>query len=105
MPVRTYSSGMKAKLNFALSMALDFDCYLVDELTAVGDKTFRQKAQRTFRERAQRAGLLFVSHNDQQVQQFCDIAVVIHDGRIYPFDSVKTAGKFYNEVLGQEKAG
>jgi capsular polysaccharide transport system ATP-binding protein len=105
MPVRTYSSGMKAKLNFALSMALDFDCYLVDELTAVGDKTFRQKAQRTFRERAQRAGLLFVSHNDQQVQQFCDIAIVIHQAVIYPFDHVKSAGKFYNEMLARETAG
>jgi capsular polysaccharide transport system ATP-binding protein len=99
MPVRTYSSGMKAKLNFALSMALDFDCYLVDELTSVGDKTFRRKAQRTFRERALRAGLLFVSHNDQQVQQFCDIALVIHEGAMYPFDNISTAGKFYNETL------
>ena len=105
MPVRTYSSGMKAKLNFSLSMALDFDCYLVDEMTSVGDKTFREKARRAFLERAQRSGLLFVSHNDRQVQQFCDVALVIHEGEVYPFDSVKTAGRFYNNALTKKNTG
>lgn len=99
MPVRTYSSGMMAKLNFSLSMALDFDCYVVDEMTSVGDKTFREKARRAFLERAERSGLLFVSHNDEQVKQMCDVALVIHEGAVYPFGSVNEASKFYVQSL------
>jgi capsular polysaccharide transport system ATP-binding protein len=98
MPVRTYSSGMKARLTFGLSMAIDFDCYLVDELTAVGDRTFKNKAQRAFRERARRSGLLFVSHDDQSVRQYCEVAMVIDDGYIYAFSDMDTARRFYRQV-------
>lgn len=98
MPVRTYSSGMRARLSFALSMAIDFDCYLVDEITGVGDKTFQDKCRRTFAERAQRSGLLFVSHNDQTVRQYCDMAIVIDEGCLIPFEDIDDARVYYRRV-------
>lgn len=98
MPVRTYSSGMKARINFAISMALDFDVYLVDEITGVGDATFQHKAREMFRERAKNAGLLFVSHSEKSVRDYCDVALVIHDGYIFAFNSLKPALKFYADL-------
>jgi capsular polysaccharide transport system ATP-binding protein len=104
MPVRTYSSGMRAKLNFAISMAIDFDCYLVDEITGVGDATFQAKARRVFAERAQNAGLLFVSHNMSTVKQYCDAALVIESGYIFGFSDINQAHKFYKRIGDERKA-
>ena len=98
MPVRTYSSGMKARLTFGMSMAIDFDCYLVDEITGVGDRTFQEKCRRVFAERAERSGLLFVSHNDTTVKQYCDMAMVIHQGEIYAFEEMDAASAYYRQL-------
>lgn len=99
MPIRTYSSGMKARLAFGLSMALDFDVYLVDEVTAVGDRRFRQKCRDAFQERSDRASVIIVSHNDSTIRQYCDRCSVLYDGHLYPFDTVDEAVEFY-EGLG-----
>lgn len=79
-PVKTYSSGMRARLSFGLSMAFLFDVYLVDELTSVGDAIFREKAKRAFKELKGRASLIFVSHNLQTLRESCSSALFLHDG-------------------------
>lgn len=98
MPVRTYSSGMRARLTFGLSMAIDFDCYLVDEITGVGDRTFQNKCKRVFNDKAKTSGLLFVSHSDEGVRAYCDIALVLHAGQLYAFDDLDTARRFYRGI-------
>ena len=80
-PVETYSSGMKARLAFAVSIGLDFDCYLVDEIIGVGDAAFRDKCRAAFHERLAHARLIMVSHNPQALQQFCSAGLVIEAGR------------------------
>jgi capsular polysaccharide transport system ATP-binding protein len=95
MEVSTYSSGMRARLNFALSFAIDFDCYLVDEATATGDKKFRQKSLEAFRARRQRSGVLFISHNPNVVRQYCEMGIVLRDGDLIPFEDLEDAIRFY----------
>lgn len=95
VPVRFYSSGMRAKLMFGLSLAIDFDCYLIDELTGVGDRFFREKSQRAFEERALRSGLLFVSHSERTVKEYCDYAIVLYDGHMIPFADIDEGIDFY----------
>jgi len=80
MPVNTYSSGMRARLSFGLSMSFKFDIYLIDELTSVGDIIFREKAQAAFNKIRKRASLIFVSHNLATLRQSCDSALFLRDG-------------------------
>jgi capsular polysaccharide transport system ATP-binding protein len=91
MPVRTYSQGMRARLAFGLSMAIDFDVYLVDEVTAVGDRRFRQRCQDAFAERADHSSLIIVSHSDSTIRQYCDRCAVLRNGRLEWFDDVDQA--------------
>ncbi len=87
MPIRTYSSGMRSRVSFGLSMAFDFDYYLIDEVTAVGDPHFRQKCTTALLEkRDKKAGFIVVSHQMDIVRKFCTSAVVLtHNGaRHYP---------------------
>ena len=95
MPVRTYSSGMRARLAFGLSMAIDFGYYLVDEVTAVGDKAFQQKCRAAFREREERSGVIIVSHNLQTVRNYCKHCAVLIDGHLHVFDTVRAAAQVY----------
>lgn len=81
-PFRTYSSGMKARLAFAVSMAIEFDTYLVDEIIGVGDARFRRKCHAAFRARMGRARLLMVSHNEATLREFCQAALVLEAGRL-----------------------
>ncbi|HTM23219.1 MAG TPA: ABC transporter ATP-binding protein [Kofleriaceae bacterium] len=99
MPVRTYSSGMRARLAFGLSMAIPFDIYLVDEITAVGDKSFRGKCRRVFEERRQRAGLIMVSHDIPVLKEHCKRCALIDRGRLTIYDSVDEAAEAYEATL------
>lgn len=81
MPVRTYSSGMKARLGFGMSMGIAFDWYLVDELTAVGDSRFKKKSLALFRSRMQDAGILMVSHSTNTIRTYCTSGLVLDGGR------------------------
>lgn len=101
MPVRTYSSGMKAKLAFGLSMAIGFDFYLIDEATAVGDASFREKSQRVFLERKKTSTLLVVSHSISTIRQHCDIAGVLDRGKILFFDKLDDAVEYYEYICKQ----
>jgi capsular polysaccharide transport system ATP-binding protein len=99
MPVRTYSSGMKARLAFGLSMAIDFSVYLVDEVTAVGDKRFQQKCHAAFAERQERSSVIMVSHNMSTISQYCEKAALLKDGVLKLFQSVEQAAEVYNAGL------
>jgi capsular polysaccharide transport system ATP-binding protein len=91
MPVRTYSSGMRSRLTFGISMGIRFDTYLVDEVTAVGDARFKIKSQAVFRARMKDASAIVVSHNMKELYAFCDAGIVLHDGRLEYFDKVYPA--------------
>lgn len=81
-PVYTYSSGMRAKLSLALSLAIDFDCYLIDEVFAVGDQRFRRKCRIELFEKRRDRALLMVSHQAITIQGACDLGILIENGRL-----------------------
>jgi capsular polysaccharide transport system ATP-binding protein len=95
MPVKTYSSGMRARLAFGLSMAIEFDAYLVDEVTAVGDASFQQKCRRAFQERSDRSSVIIVSHHLGTVKDYCSRCAVLKNGKFLVFDNVDEASSVY----------
>lgn len=96
MPIKTYSSGMKSRLGFGLSMAFKFDYYLVDEVTAVGDARFKQKCAQLFKSRHQESSFLMVSHSLGSLKEFCDAALFIgRDNQVKYFESVDEAIAVY----------
>lgn len=96
MPINTYSSGMRSRLGFGLSMAFKFDYYLVDEVTAVGDARFKQKCADLFKSRGSESSLLMVSHSFHTLVEHCDVALFIdRQNRITYFDTVIDAIKKY----------
>ena len=99
MPIRTYSSGMKARLAFGLSMAIDFNIYLIDEVTAVGDKKFQKKCRETLARRRERSSVIIVSHSMNTVKQYSNKSAVLIDGKLEIFDSVEEATKVYEAAL------
>lgn len=98
-PVKTYSSGMKARLQFAMSLAFDFDVYISDEVTATGDAAFRKKAADAFKNLVDRAGLIMVSHGEGTLKQFCTAGIWMHQGKAYWFDEIDDALKAYKETI------
>ncbi len=98
MPVRTYSSGMRARVAFGLSMAIDFEVYLVDEITAVGDKPFQEKCQRAFAERREKSSMIMVSHNISTIGDYCNRFMLLIDGKLETFDDLKVAEKEYRRL-------
>ncbi len=97
-PVKTYSSGMVARLAFGLSMAIEFETYLIDEITAVGDARFQARCQEAFNERRKRADLIMVSHSMQTIKDYCDRGAVLVDGQMLMFDDVDKAIEVYNRL-------
>ena len=91
MPVRSYSSGMRARLAFGMSMGIAFDWYLVDEITAVGDASFRRKSLAVFKDRLKDAGLLMTSHSPETIRSYCTSGLVLERGRVRYFDDVEEA--------------
>ena len=98
-PVKTYSSGMRSRLQFALSMAFDFDVYISDEITATGDAAFKNKAAAAFKKLADHAGLIMVSHGEGTLRQFCSAGIWLHDGQAHWFDDIGDALKHYKESI------
>ena len=99
MPVRTYSQGMRARLGFGTSMGIQFDTYLVDEVTAVGDASFRQKSHAVFRERVKSSSAILVSHDMRQIKQFCDAGIVLENGRLEYFQDLDEAIALHRKLL------
>lgn len=95
MPVKTYSSGMKARLAFALSLAIEFDCYLIDEVILVGDQNFQRKChEELFEKRGDRA-LILASHYPDVIREYCNRALVLHEGHATIYDDVDQALDIY----------
>jgi len=99
MPVNTYSAGMRARLAFASCLALDFDLYLIDEVTEIGDQRFRQKCAAAFRERMQRADIILVTHNIHTLRQYCDRGAILANGKITLFDEIGSALGRYHRLV------
>lgn len=97
-PVINYSSGMKAKLGLAISMVLDFDCYLVDESLSVGDKAFQEKYKSQLENKYKGKSMILVSHIENHVQKHCEIIYVLHKGDLLKFPTKKEAYDFYNHL-------
>lgn len=97
-PVKTYSSGMRARLAFALSLAIEFDCYLVDEIILVGDQNFQQKCRYELFEKRSDRGLILASHSAGMIQDFCDRAMVLDDGVATMHNNVEEALEIYNAL-------
>lgn len=95
MPIRTYSSGMKARLAFGLSMAIDFDTYLVDEVTAVGDNTFKEKCRSAFDERKERSSVIIVSHSLGTIKSYADRYALLRRGRLTFYDDLDEITRLY----------
>lgn len=95
-PVKTYSSGMKARLAFALSLSIEFDCYLIDEVIAVGDARFAAKCKQELFEKRKDRSLILVSHSTAAIKEYCDSAMVLKEGIMHKFDTIDEAYNFYN---------
>ena len=98
-PVKTYSSGMRSRLQFALSLAFDFDVYISDEVTATGDAAFKQKASDAFKRLTNRAGLIMVSHGEGVLKEFCQAGIWLHERQAYWFDNIAEALLEYRKSL------
>ena len=90
-PVRTYSSGMKARLAFGVSMGVKFDYYLVDEITAVGDTNFKRKSQQVFKERLKGSDVIMVSHSSSTLRDYCESGIVLEDGKLTYYENLEDA--------------
>lgn len=88
-PVKTYSSGMRARVAFGLSLAIDFDYYLVDEAMSVGDAHFREKAIQAFRDRTGQANIILVTHGMSQVRRMCDLILLVKDGQVFQYEDIE----------------
>lgn len=98
LSVDKYSSGMKSRLAFGISMALDFDTYLVDEGFNAGDARFTKKSKQVFADKRKNANMIVVSHNKSIIKQFCDFAAVLHEGKLTVHEDVDKAIKIYEEL-------
>jgi len=101
-PVKTYSSGMRARLAFAMSLVVDFDCYLIDEVSAVGDKRFNAKLKYELMDRTADRSVIMVSHFYGVIQEYCDRAAVLNSGELFSFQNIESAIAFYDKTLNQK---
>ena len=95
-PVKTYSSGMRARLAFAISMVVEFDCFLIDEVISVGDARFHDKCRQELFEKRRDRAMIMVSHEAHNIREHCDRACVIHDGVLHEFTDIDAAYEYYN---------
>lgn len=98
-PVKNYSSGMKARLAFALSLSIEFDCYLIDEITAVGDASFAAKCREELFVKRKDRSLIMVSHSSNVIREYCDKAYVLDKGELLNFDTIDQAYEYYNQMI------
>jgi len=101
MPVSSYSSGMQARLAFGLSMAINFDIYLVDEITAVGDAKFKKRCEQVFAERRKTSDIIMVSHSLGTLKKFCSAGCVLNGGKITYYNQIDDAISAYQDILAQ----
>ncbi len=97
-PVKTYSSGMKAKLGFAMSIAFDFDYYLIDETISVGDKNFKDKCAMAISNITAKRNVVMVSHDTSVLRRMCDVGIVIDKGKLFYYDTINEAIEKYETI-------
>jgi capsular polysaccharide transport system ATP-binding protein len=90
---------MRARLAFAISMAIEFDCYLIDEVIAVGDARFQKKCQEELFEKRKDRTMIMVSHQERNIRSHCTRACVIHKSMLHTFEDLDEAFKYYNTTL------
>ena len=97
-PMNTYSSGMRSRIGFGLSMAFDFDYYLIDEAGAVGDAKFKQKSDAIYKEKLSNSKVIMVSHNMSEIEQWCDKVILVNCGMTTVYDDVKEGIEMYKRI-------
>ena len=97
-PIKTYSSGMKSRLAFALSMAIDFDVYLVDEIMGVGDQGFQKKCRNALAAKRETSSVIMVSHNMRTIQDYSDVVILLTGDKLEIHDDVDQAIDLYNNL-------
>jgi capsular polysaccharide transport system ATP-binding protein len=97
-PVHTYSAGMSARLAFGISLAVDFDCYLVDEVTAAGDERFRIRCQEALLHRRDNGSLIMVSHDPGTLRQYCQRGAVVYGGTVVFYDTIDEANEVHHRL-------
>lgn len=95
-PVKSYSSGMRARLAFALSAVVEFDCYLIDEVVAVGDQRFQSRCLGELFEKRKDRSYVIVSHHSHYIKDYCNRFCVLYNGKIIEFENFETAWQFYS---------
>lgn len=100
-PVSTYSSGMLARLAFGTSMAFDFDYYLIDEVMAVGDATFKRKSRNVFDERLKKSKVILVSHNMKLIKRMCEVVLHLDNGRAKLYEDASKGIAAYRRAGGE----
>ena len=103
VPVRNYSSGMKARLAFGISIGIPFDTYLVDEVTAVGDAEFKRKSRIAFRDRMQNAGAIVVNHSVAQLRKLCNSGAILEKGKLTYYDDIEEAIYVHHINMGSDE--
>ena len=104
VPIKTYSSGMKSRLQFALSLAFDFDVYISDEVTAAGDRAFQAKATKAFKDLVGKASIVMVSHSESTLRDFCQAGIWLHRGQAHWFDQIDDALRAYNDSTSASRS-
>jgi len=102
-PVRTYSSGMRSRLAFGVSIGIPFDTYLVDEVTSVGDAAFKLKSREVFEARMRHAGAIVVTHSTAQLRKLCHAGAVLEKGRLHYFPDVEDAIAIHQANMGSSE--
>lgn len=98
LPIRTYSSGMKTRLAFGMSMAMSFDCYLVDETISVGDDRFRKKTEAAFQDKIRAARMIMISHSVRQIRQYCSCGLLLAERKAWYFDDIEALIAAYHQA-------
>jgi len=104
MPVNTYSAGMRARLAFGACLAIDFDVYLIDEVTEIGDERFRRKCAAVFRDRLRQSDIILATHNNQTIRRYCDRGAILAGGRLQLFDDIASALERYRRLIAEPAA-
>ena len=98
MPIKTYSSGMKGRLGFGLSLAFDFDYMLIDETLSVGDARFKTKAKEALKKKIENCHVILVSHDMKTLSEMCQTGLLVHEGQLHFFEDINEGIKRYNEI-------
>lgn len=98
LPVSSYSSGMRSRLVFGCCVSVDFDIYLIDEATSVGDQKFRKKAKQALIDKSEQANVIMVSHDTKEIEEFCDSVIILHQGELTFFSDLQEGLKVYKEL-------